>query len=230
MVVENGIIRSLKFQSNDFFFWKNQAASNDLILFLGTEPSLRWNEYIDVILEVGRKFSIRRLFILGGLYDAVPHTREPKISSVVNDPTLKEELSALGVGFTEYQGPGGMSGALLLACRKMNIDALSLWGHAPHYVQTANPKVCSGLLTKLMRLLDIDVDLEGLNRAGEYLDEALNKALAENAELREYVRKLEREEDTTEPRATEKPSEDLIKEIENFLKRGQHKKEDESTQ
>lgn len=213
-VIENGLIKELSLPSTGFWAWRNEKAMHDLILLLGIEPHLRWNEYTDSILDFAQEFGVNRIYTVGGTYDMVPHTREPIISAVVNDPGLGVELRKYDIESTEYKGPSSVHTLLLLSAGKRNLKAASLWGHAPHYIQVPNAKVCYSMLIKLTAMLEIELDLEDIRKASEYLDEQVNKAIEQKPELGEYVKRLEGKHRFGEPLA-----EDIIKEVEDFLRK-----------
>ena len=222
IAIEDGLIKGLRFTSNEFFHWRNEGAEHDVVFLLGTEPHLRWRRYVGYVLSMAEKLGVNRIYAIGGTYDQVPHTREPKLSSVVSSPQLQEEMRRLNVGFSNYSGPSSLHSTLIYTCAQQGIEAISLWGHAPHYIQVVgNPKVCQALVRRLCLLMDVQLDLRDLQDASDYLDEALNKLLAENTSLREYVQRLEEEYESVGERSTT-PSEGtdrLIRDVEEFLRR-----------
>lgn len=82
-----------------------------------------------------------------------------------------------------------------------------------------NAKVCYGILSKLTKMLEIALDLEDLKKAGEYLDDQVGKAIKQKPELEDYVRRLEEESSKGRYQAGEPLAEDIIKEVEDFLKK-----------
>ena len=189
--IDDSFVRGVKPPSNEFFYWRNEKYAHDLIIFLGIEPHLKWNRYVDSILDLAEQLGVGRIYTVGGLYDRLPHTREPKVSGVVNEPGLREELLRYGIELANYQGPSSVHTLLLVASARRNIKAFTLWGHAPHYIPVHNSKVSYHVLRKLTQMLQIEIDLEDLRVASEYLDEQLERAIERNPELGEYVRKLE---------------------------------------
>lgn len=221
VVSEAGVVQSLTWPANDFYCWENQRGGHDLILLRGQEPHLRWKTYVDLVLQVARRFEVSRVYLVGGFFAAVPHTREPGVSAGVSHPHLKAELEPFEVAYADYQGPTGVTSMLRLACREADIEAVSLSGQAPHYITAANPKVCHAILKRLVVLLGIEVDLEPIRMAGEHLDDVMGKALAENAGLQRYIAMLEDGyEQALEQRGPGPALSDrIIREIEELLKR-----------
>lgn len=60
--LEDGVVKDIRFPQNEFYYWKNEenADAGDLILLLGTEPNLRWQEYIEAVLDMAQEFSVKR--------------------------------------------------------------------------------------------------------------------------------------------------------------------------
>jgi proteasome assembly chaperone (PAC2) family protein len=227
-VIENGLIKELKFPTNEFFYWKSEKSVHDLIILLAVEPHLKWNEYVDSILHLAELFKVERIYTVGGTYDRVPHTARPMVTAAVSDLELKEELKRYDIEPAEYEGPCSIHTVLLAAAKRRNIKGISLWGHAPHYIQVENPKVCYGVLKGLTEMLQIEIDLEEIIGAGEYLDEQVSKAISQKPELEEYVRNLEKEYQAMEKYREPAKEEDIIREIENFLQKGQGEDEEQS--
>ena len=229
ITVDRGLITSLHLPHNGLCYWKNQKADHDLVLLHGIEPHLHWQKFVDTILDLASRLKVRRIYTLGGLYDNIPHTREPRISGVVNRPSLLAVLQRHNIEPIVYQGPSSLHGLLLTNCARRNIEAVSLWGHAPFYVRVeTNPMVCLGLVKKLTELLEIEIDLEELAKAGEYLQDMLNRLLADSSdELRLYVKKLEEqyELEGVAPGERLEGTDRIIKEVEDFLRNQRHKKE-----
>ncbi len=226
--------RELRWPSNEFHYARPEKGPH-LVLFLGREPNLRWKTYVDTVLTVAEQCGVERLIGLGGTFDQVTHTGEPRVSGTAMDPAMRRALEALSVRGSSYQGPTSVHSALADACRRRGIPTGSLWGHAPHYLQAApNVKVCYGMLRKLGALLDVAIDLEELRGAAHALELRVERLLEDNAELREYVRQLDAgQEPTVEPEPVdatpgEMPSpEAVVRELEEFLRQQQRRGDDE---
>lgn len=218
-IIENGILKDFEPPRILIYYWKNNG-KNDLILTLGREPDLRWKRYTDLILDFFARFGLKRVFTIGGEYALLPHTREPKISVVVSNEKLKEELSGLNLDFANYSGPTSIHTYILLACKVRGIDCISLWGNAPNYIQMSNPKVSYFMLRKLVELLGIDISLEEIKKEGEYFEQQISKAIAQKPEAQEFLKKLEEAYDESERSDSpdKKEIEEFIKGVEEFLK------------
>ncbi|HIE16978.1 MAG TPA: PAC2 family protein, partial [Dehalococcoidia bacterium] len=211
-----------------FFYWQSHSTAQDLVLLHGVEPQLHWHKFVSLILNLADQLNVHRIYTLGGLYDRVPHTKEPRISGVVNQRHLTRTLEEHQIEPIVYQGPSSLHGLLLTDCADRGIQAISLWGHAPFYVRVeTNPMVCYSLVKKLAELLGIDLDLEELEKAGEYLRDMLDQFLAQSKDLRAYVHKLEQEYELEGTALREPPegADRIIKEVEDFLREQRRKGE-----
>ncbi len=228
VTIENGVVTSVKIPRCSFFYWQGGLAQRDVILVHGVEPHHYWQRFSDLILDIADTMGVHRIYTLGGLYDRVPHTVLPRISGVVNSPRLVSVLEEFGIVPIAYQGPASFHSLLLVECARLERETISLWGHAPFYIRMeANPVVCLALASKLCELLGMEVDLEELRRAGEYLRDMLDKLLAENKEMALYVKRLEKEYLSQPAPSGERPedAERIIKEVEDFLRQQREKGE-----
>jgi proteasome assembly chaperone (PAC2) family protein len=193
VVIDEGTIKGLQFISNEFYYWKREGGPNDLIIFQGHEPHLRWNLYVESILDIAALFDVKSIYTIGGTFDNIPHTVEPKVSALITDERLREKLIPHGIEFSNYTGPVSIHSILLAKAKERGFECISLWGHAPYYIQVHNANVSYTILSKMEKILGIDLRLLSLKERSDYLDEQVNKAIEKKPELKEYIRNLERE-------------------------------------
>ena len=189
-VIKEGRLIELKSPGNHFYYVKNPL-SRDLILFNGVEPHLRWNVFADLLLDLAERFHVMQIFTIGGTYDYIPHTYPPMVSALFNHEELREKVIQAGLGLTEYSGPISIHTFILEAAKKRDLKAVSLWGHAPQYLQTKNVKVACSVLKRLIDLTQIEVDLSELENASEYFEQQVNHLVEHDPKLQEIISKLE---------------------------------------
>jgi len=189
-IIKEGRLMELKFPSNHFYYSK-QPLSKDLILFHGNEPHLRWTLFADLVLDLAEKFDVFQIFTIGGTYDFIPHTYPPLVSALFNHENLREKVVQAGLGLTEYTGPISIHTFILEAARKRGMKAMSLWGHAPQYLQAKNVKVIYSVLKSLVNLTKVEIDLSELERASDYFDQQVNHLVEQDPKLQEVISKLE---------------------------------------
>jgi proteasome assembly chaperone (PAC2) family protein len=222
-VIKEGRLIELKSPGNHFYYVKNPLF-NDLILFYGVEPHLRWNVFADLLLDLAERFHVIQIFTIGGTYDYIPHTYPPMVSALFNHEELREKVIQAGLGLTEYSGPISIHTFILEAAKKRDLKAVSLWGHAPQYLHTRNVKVVCSVLRRLIDLTQIEVDLSELENAGDYFDQQVNQLVKEDPKLQEVISKLEEVYKRSEKLSAESKQEEGLKDdkvvyIQAFLKK-----------
>ena len=212
--------RVVTWPANDFYHYAPDDESRGILFYIGTEPNLRWRTFSRLILAVALEHGVEMVVSLGALLDAVPHTREPRITGVANSPELREKVRWLGVRSSGYQGPTGIHSAFLSACTDAGLKHASLWGHSPHYVNTRpNPRVSVALLEKLRMLVEFDTDLVELEEAGMKFEAEVTKLISRQEEMVGYIRQLEKRYDKRFTPTGEIPSpEAMVEELEEFLR------------
>jgi len=215
--IKDGIVKDLKLLSTEFYACKNKDADHDLLLLIGTEPHLKWNQYVNTVLDVAEAFGVKRIYGIGGTLDRVPHTREARVKAMVNDPALREELRRHDIIPLNYNGPTSILTVLALAAKKRGIEAICLWGQAPYYISVPNPAVSYSVLKHLSPMLGIDINLRDLRGAADYMEEQVNKVMTKNPGLQEHIRKLEEAYEAKDIIEPLESSEEIIQEVERFL-------------
>jgi proteasome assembly chaperone (PAC2) family protein len=184
--------RALEWPANEFFSWTNPDGEHDLVILQGREPNLNWREYVEIVLDLAKRLDVSQVIALGGTYDAVSHRGQVSLSGHATSEPLTERLAEFGITASGYEGPSSVQSALLDACRERDMNAASLWGHAPHYVRAApNPKVSHAMLKVLRTLLGVELDISELYTQGEQLEQKVDAAMLENPELRDYIDQLD---------------------------------------
>lgn len=224
--IEQGELKLLRFPPNDLYSLVSEGTDHDFIFLLATEPHLHWETYARQIMRVVEEFGVSQLITLGSMFDAIPHTKEAKVSGVATTGAMRAVLRESGVVLIDYHGPSSFHTLVHRFCYQRDIASASLWGHAPLYVRApANPKVCWALLSRLASISSLALDLTDLRAAGEYLTDTLDKLMAQNDAIRMYVRRLEEQYDegATGLTAPDEGAEQMIRDVEEFLRREQRR-------
>ncbi len=186
--IRRGQVESLKMPLNEFSFQKGDKSS--IILFRGEEPHLSWPTFVREMLELLGRFGVDLVITLGGTYDERLHTDPPKISVVAEDMVLAEGLFCMGGCPGEYRGPVSIHTLLYMACRERGINVVSLWGHAPVYVQTGNFGIVRRMLELITSLGGPRLDLDSLSEAGLEMEEQIESLISHSPKLSGYIKKL----------------------------------------
>ena len=215
--IEEGLVKKLELPKNEFYCYKG-GARHDLILFSGVEPNLEWPIYAQTILDMALRFQARRIYILGGVFDQVPHTRKTRFYAVVSHPRIKEELRA-STPFLYYEGSCSFTTSLLYLAGQQGIEAAGITARVPLYIQDYNAKACYDMLRRMSSLTQIGIDLSDLKQARDGLVEMMDKTFSQNQTAMEQLKKLEEMFDAADQEEPDQvPGEDYDKLIDEMLR------------
>jgi len=213
VAVNDGGTRSLSWPMTRFFAASLPDEDRDLLLVIGDEPSFRWKTYARHITQVLVENDVEEAVLLGAFIGQVSHQSPVPVVGVATDPALVNEL---GLMTSSYEGPTGIVGVLLEACREVGLPTLSLWAATPHYLAAnPNPKAMLALTQAAGEALHLKIDLDRLDTMASDFEERVDRALESSDDLKDYVAELEDSEDETiDPNA----GDELLDEIEDFLR------------
>ncbi len=184
-----GKSREIEWPEVEVYAARVPRAPRDLILLQGPEPSLRWRMFMQQIIDLSEALGVQMVVTLGALQDEVPHTRPVQITGFASDEGL---VARLGLQSSNYEGPTGITGAILAACQDSGLPCASLWASVPHYIAAApNPKAALALVRKLEGLVGVSVDAQELESdAGRY-ESQVSAAVAQDPDVQAFVERLE---------------------------------------
>jgi proteasome assembly chaperone (PAC2) family protein len=185
--VVDGVARAITWPANECF--AATFREHDLVVVRGVEPNLRWKSFCDAIMTVASETGCGTVVTLGALLGDVPHTRPVQVTGSSTDPSLDGQLELTR---SRYEGPTGIVGVLHDACREAGLRSASLWVPVPHYVATPpSPVATRALLDRLGTLTGLSLDLQGLDQLADLWRAQVDRAIADNDEVKLYVRELE---------------------------------------
>lgn len=208
-------IREITWPATDFAYANVGGADRDVVLLSGIEPSMRWPTFCDLVLDVARTCGVKLLVALGALLAGRPHTRPIRVTGSASTPEL---ASRFGLATPRYEGPTGIAGVVIDACRRGGLDAVTLWGWVPHYLQgSPSPTAALALLQRLSALLELPIDLSDLEQRARAHDARVTEAVTSDPDIVATVQELERQADAED--LNDIPSgEELAAEVERFLR------------
>ena len=217
--------RRVRWPTNEFFSWVPQDSKKGTMFYLGVEPNLRWRTFSQEITGLAKQHGVTTVVHLGALLDAVPHTREVRLTGSSTRPDLQKYFSDSGVNASNYQGPTGISSVLLESFANAGIEYASLWGHTSHYLQAApNYRVAHTLLKHFQGILDLPVDIGELLAAAETFDREVAKAIERDEQLGAYVTKLEGQYDESVAASEIPDPSEMVQDLERFLRSEQRRR------
>jgi proteasome assembly chaperone (PAC2) family protein len=218
--LDEGGTHSLSWPLTRFHAVSQPTADRDLVVVTGDEPSFRWKTFTRHITQVLSDAGVEDVVLLGAFIGQVAHTRPTPIVGVATDPDIvrRHHLST-----STYEGPTGIIGVLMEACREAGLPAVSLWAAVPHYLAAnPNPKAALALLEMADSMVDLHADLSELKLAVGEFNERVDDAVRASGDFTQYVEDLEEGEPETLIPVTDDlfangPTE-LVTEIEDFLR------------
>ena len=208
-------VRTIHWPRNEFHALHHP--DGDLVVVLGEEPHMKWRAFGSAVSEALNTLGVQRALLLGAFLGQVPHTVPvPLVGSSPNPMLLAEN----GVGSSRYEGPTGIVGSLTHQLAEAGIATMSVWAAVPHYLSNQPyPPAVYTLVRKAMAILGLTLETSELAVAAAEYKFNVDAVISGNEELSEYVKKLEAavgDEDDEEVHLD--PAEDLVEEIERFLR------------
>ncbi|HYJ50086.1 MAG TPA: PAC2 family protein [Microbacterium sp.] len=191
--------------------------STQLWLLSGVEPARAWQAFAGEFVDVALREDITGFVALGSMMSDVPHTRP---ISVFAGSDSEQVRSTLGLERSTYEGPVGILSVLSHAADAAGIPSASLWASVPHYVagHTPSPKATLALLDRLEDLTGAPVPRGELATESAAWEASIDAAAADDEEMTEYIRQLERTRDTWD--SPEASGDAIAQEFEKYLRRG----------
>jgi len=189
--IEDGLITGYKMPRNALFCCEAQG----LILMVGREPNLRWDQYADCVFSLCERFGVSAIWFIGSVAGLVPHSREPRLHASVSDEKLKPMLEQFRVRFSNYEGPASVVTYLTRRAAERGLPMVSLVAEIPAYVQGPNHRCIESAVRQLAGILNVQVPLDDLRAMGDRLERRLDEVLQKHPELLERIRKLEEDYD-----------------------------------
>ncbi|CAN5555344.1 filament polymerization regulator ParJ [soil metagenome] len=191
--------------------------SSQLWLLTGVEPARAWQAFAAEFVDVALREDITGFVALGSMMSDVPHTRP---ISVFAGSDIEQIRSALDLERSTYEGPVGILSVLSHAADAAGIPSASLWASVPHYVagHTPSPKATLALLDRLEDLTGVPIPRGDLSSQSAAWEASIDAAAADDDEMTEYIRQLERTRDTWD--SPEASGDAIAQEFEKYLRRG----------
>ena len=114
VVVKNSVVEEPQFPQSTFYYWKNEAGSSDIILFIGDDqPTAKGYELANCVVDVAQHFQVKRIYTCAAALTRIHHTEQPKVWGVATTPQLTDELKKLDLMQRGNLHIAGLNGLLL---------------------------------------------------------------------------------------------------------------------
>lgn len=218
--------RTIIWPGNNFYYYQDPDRERDFIILRAIEPHLKWKSYVAAVMQLIAQEEVYAVLTLGGVLASVPHTQPARLTGTATDLDFMDHLKDFPVPASRYEGPTGIQGVLHATLESEGVPAASLWGSVPHYLSARpNVRVSLAMLRQMDKALRLNLDMRRVERRAEEFDRQVNQAVTANPEIATYVRKLEEEhgrageDEPVLPQGELPSAENIVQELEEFLRR-----------
>jgi predicted ATP-grasp superfamily ATP-dependent carboligase len=170
------------------------AAEHPFLLLTGPEPDHEWDLFTQAVVSVCARLGVGTAVSFLGIPAGVPHSRP---LGVIAHATREELLTGHQRLASRIQVPGSAPALLELRLGEAGRDAVGFAVQVPHYLaQAVYPPAALALLGSVTTSTGLELPEGELREAAERTNEAIERQVAESAEVTELVRALEQQYDT----------------------------------
>ncbi|MSQ24853.1 MAG: PAC2 family protein [Dehalococcoidia bacterium] len=199
---------------NSYLYYAVREAPPDFIFLHLLEPHALGEDYAESVLEVLMHFQVKRYMLLGGMYDAVPHTRPLLVTGSVQG----KPGSAMKLERSTYEGPTTITYLIGQLGAQQGMETASMIVHLPQYAQLEEDySGAARILETLRSIYGLPGALVDPKRGEEQYRE-VSLAVASNPRLKPVIAQLEADYDARAARMGQESSPGLSPEVENFLR------------
>lgn len=128
---EEGYPKTLETPHNDLYFSGDNQRG--VAIFLGDEPHMDIERYVDALLSAAKELGVRRIIGLGGVYGELPYDKDRIISANYSLPQMKAEMGKLAVTLSDYQGGTSIGSYVCRRAGDQGMEYLGLYAFVPSY-------------------------------------------------------------------------------------------------
>ncbi|MDX1664529.1 MAG: PAC2 family protein [Candidatus Promineifilaceae bacterium] len=186
---DEGYPESLERRRNEFFYSGDEQRG--VVFFVGDEPHMDVERYVDSLLYAARRLNVRRIISFGGVYGELPYDRARSFSSIYSLPRLKSELENLAVNLSDYHGGASIGSYLCRRASEEKQEFVGFYAFVPTYDFSGIAEIGNtirlendfmawlGVMQRVNYMLKIDFDLSDLEEKSERLVEVVDARVAE---------------------------------------------------
>ena len=199
---------------NTTVLYATRDQAPDLLFFHLLEPQLYAEEYVESTLELLKHFDVREYTQIGGVSDAVPHSRPLLVTGLVPE----EVGGRYNIEPSRYEGPTSITYLVHQEASKLGIETMTFLARLPHYAQLDEDYAgVARLLEVLCQMYDFPPSLIDAEQ-GERQYQQVDAAVARNPQAKALVEHLEASYDARVQESGDGAPSDLAPEVESFLR------------
>lgn len=203
---EDGFPVSLQTPVNELYYTGDEQRG--IVFFLGDEPHLDIERYIEAFLDAAQLLNVRRIVSLGGVYGELPYDKERLVSCSYSLTRMKAELESLAVTFSDYHGGASIGSYLARRAGERNMEYAGFYAFVPTYDFSNVSSVANtirietdymawlAVMQRVNHMLQLNIDLTHLEKKSRQLIEVIDAKVDELDEkapqlgVREYLDQL----------------------------------------
>ena len=196
---------------------------SDFVFLNLLEPHLNAEEYVDSVVALIQHFQGERYCRIGGMYDAVPHTRPLPVMATLDGEDIPGLPRLTPMRRNRYQGPTSIMNQVGERLGAVGVENMTVMVRLPQYVQLDEDySGAARILKVLCHVYNLPEELS-VSRRGQRQYERVSAEIERNAGVKALVERLEADFDSSmesnpENGPQEQSSSPLAPSVESFLK------------
>lgn len=186
---KQGYPESLQSQRNEFYYAGD--GERGVVIFLGDEPHLDIERYVDGLLTAARSLGVKRIIGFGGVYGELPYDKERMVSAIYSRRKMKDELSRYAVNLSDYQGGASIGSYICRRAGEAGIEFVGFYAMVPSYVFSGSDPDGNSIrietdfmawlavMRRVKTMLKLDFDLSDLDERSARLVELMDAKIDE---------------------------------------------------
>ena len=203
---------------NTLVTYARYEKENDFVFLHLMEPHMLAEMYVESVLLLMKRLGVNRYWLIGSMYDYVPHSRPLIVTGRAFGRAAKKELREMGVQESSYEGPITITYLIAQQAAELGIEAMTMVVHLPQYTQLDDDYMGQ---VRLMQVIcssyDFPMDKDDVRKAEEQ-KEQIDTVVEKNPEMKAVVKQLEAYYDTRMANRLQEKTPKLSREVESFLK------------
>jgi hypothetical protein len=179
-VVSKGVLSIPDLPYSKFYFWKDKAGKNDLIIFLSdAQPDLaKAQDYCNRIIWLAKSFKVKTIVGFAAMPVPIDHTQQPNVWFTATSEEIVNNFKKYNAQLLSEGQISGLNGLFLGLAKKEGFEGFCLLGEIPLYtIQIENPRAAYAVLDLLSKILKINIDFSGLIDQAHILEGQINGLL-----------------------------------------------------
>jgi proteasome assembly chaperone (PAC2) family protein len=190
------------------FFYAPASKGPGVVVFLGDEPHLDVDRYVDTLLEAARTLGVRRIVSFGGVYGELPYDKERPVAGIYSLTRLKDEISTYTVDLSDYHGGASIGSYMCKRAEEAGIEFIGFYAFVPTYdfssIAQAGKAIrvetdymaWLGVMRRVSHMFKLDFDLIDLEEKSRRLVKLIDSKVEEieqanpQSGVREYLKRL----------------------------------------